>query len=440
MSRPAIRVENLGKRYRIGVEEEKHETLLGSIGSWFTAPVSNYRRLRDLSHFDDDEDRDDVLWALRDVSFEIHPGEVVGFIGRNGAGKSTLLKLLSRITYPTTGSIELIGRVSALLEVGTGFHQELTGRENVFLNGTILGMTKAEVGRKFDEIVEFSGVGKFIDTPVKRYSSGMKVRLGFAVAAHLEPDILVVDEVLAVGDIAFKKKCLGKMDEVSKSGRTVLYVSHEMSTVTNLCQRAYVLDGGRLVHQGPVQEAVEWYLDDMEVTDRDNLRLDEIDDDERGGDGRLRFTSAYLVDQRGRRTHAPTAGEPVDIVLEYEAEEDLPGVMFWVQIHNHLKVPVSVMHTRSHDTYYEIKKGTGRVRCRLPNLPLPNGAYQIKINAKDYVQKRMLDALKPALDFEVGMSTFYRSGFTPDAKHSTVLLEHAWTHEADAGAPLIQQP
>ncbi len=429
MARPAIRVENLGKRYRIGVEEEQHETLLGAMGSWFTAPISNYRRLRDLSHFEDDENRDDVLWALRDVSFEIHPGEVVGFIGRNGAGKSTLLKLLSRIAYPTTGHIELVGRVSSLLEVGTGFHQELTGRENVFLNGTILGMTKAEVASKFDEIVEFSGVGKFIDTPVKRYSSGMKVRLGFAVAAHLEPDILIVDEVLAVGDIAFKKKCLGKMDEVSKSGRTVLYVSHEMSTVTNLCQRAYVLSGGQIVHQGPVQEAVEWYLDDMEVLDRDNLRLDEVDENERGGDGRLRFTSAYLVDRRGRHTHAPTAGEPVEVVLEYEAQEDLPRVMFWLRIDNHLNVPVSVLHMRSHETYYDIQKGTGRVRCRIPNLPLPNGAYQIKIKAKDYVQGHMLDALESALEFEVSASTFFGSDYTPDINHSTVLMEHGWTHE-----------
>ncbi len=439
MPRPAIRVENLGKRYRIGVEEEQHETLLGAMGSWVTAPLSNYRRLRELSHFGDpDEERADVIWALRDVSFDIQPGEVVGFIGRNGAGKSTLLKLLSRIAYPTLGSIELVGRVSALLEVGTGFNGELTGRENVFLNGTILGMPKSEITRKFDEIIEFSGVGQFIDTPVKRYSSGMKVRLGFAVAAHLEPDILVVDEVLAVGDVAFKKKCLGKMDEVSQSGRTVLYVSHEMSTVTNLCQRAYVLDAGRIVYEGPVDEAVEWYLDDMEVIDRNNLRLDEIDAEDRGGDGRLRFTAAYLVNEKGRQTRAPMSGEPVDLVLEYEAEEDLPRVTVWFNIENHLGVPVSICHMRSHEETYHIRKGRGRIRCRLSKLPLPVGTYQIKPHAKDYLMRQKLDDVDAALEFEVGASTFFKSGYIPDIRYSTVLLDHEWAHEETVDEPVAQ--
>ncbi len=437
MARPALRVENLGKRYRIGVEDEKHETLVGALGSWVTGPLTNYRRLRDLSTFSD-EDGEDVIWALRDVSFEIQPGEVVGFIGRNGAGKSTLLKLLSRIAYPTTGHIELVGRVSSLLEVGTGFNTELTGRENVFLNGTILGMTKAEVAQKFDEIVEFSGVGKFIDTPVKRYSSGMKVRLGFAVAAHLEPDILIVDEVLAVGDVAFKKKCLGKMDEVSQSGRTVLYVSHEMSTVTNLCQRAYVMDAGRIVHEAPVQDAVEWYLDDMEVIDRDNLRLGEVAEEERVGDGRLRFTASYLENRKGHHTHAPISGDPVDIVLEYEAQEELPRVTFWVTISNHLGVPVAVCHMRSHDTYYHVREGRGRVRCHLPRLPLPNGTYQVKLDAKDYVRRKHLDSVEAALEFEVSASTFFASGYVPNASNSTVLMEHTWEHEEGVDAPVAQ--
>ncbi len=439
MSQLAIRVENLGKRYRIGLEEERHETLLGSMTSWLTSPVSNYRRLKDLSSFGAlDEERDDVIWAVRDMSFEIQRGEVVGFIGHNGAGKSTLLKLLSRIVYPTTGSIELHGRVSSLLEVGTGFHPELTGRENVFLNGTILGMTKAEVARKFDEIVEFSGVSKFIDTPVKRYSSGMKVRLGFAVAAHLEPDILVVDEVLAVGDIAFKKKCLGKMDEVSQSGRTVLYVSHEMSTVTNLCQRAYVLNGGRIVHEAPAQDAVEWYLSDMENTDRDNLRLGEIDDDARQGDGRLRFTSVYLVDRKGRLTHAPTAGETVEIVMEYESEEELPRVMFWFRIDNHLGVPVTVCHMRSHDLFYHIREGRGRIRCRIPRLPLPQGGYQIKITARDYVRNKGLDSVRGAIEFEVGASTFFSADYIPDISNTTALVDHSWEHEERIEDPIAQ--
>ena len=273
MTDTAIKVENLGKRYRLGVKADKQETLAGNAFSWLKSPLSNYRRLRSLSHFDDGETGDDVLWALKDVSFEVKQGEVLGIIGRNGAGKSTLLKILSRITPPTTGQITINGRVASLLEVGTGFHPELTGRENVYLNGTILGMTKAEVDRKFEEIVDFSGVEKFIDTPVKRYSSGMNVRLAFSVAAHLEPEILLIDEVLAVGDIAFQKKGLGKMDEVSKSGRTVLFVSHNMASVKSLCQNGILLKNGSILVQDSIIPVCNQYT--REILDRQ--RLDDHD-------------------------------------------------------------------------------------------------------------------------------------------------------------------
>lgn len=271
----AIKVENLGKRYRLGVKAHKQDTLVGTLAAWARSPLANYRRLRSLSHFESGDAGDDVLWALQDVSFEVKQGEVLGIIGRNGAGKSTLLKILSRITPPTTGQVDLNGRVASLLEVGTGFHPELTGRENVYLNGTILGMSKTEIDRKFDEIIEFSGVEKFIDTPVKRYSSGMNVRLAFAVAAHLEPEILLIDEVLAVGDIAFQKKCLGKMDEVSRSGRTVLFVSHNMASVKTLCQSGILLKNGSVVMQDDIVQVCTQYtkellstqtLDDREVS------------------------------------------------------------------------------------------------------------------------------------------------------------------------------
>lgn len=435
MSHVAIRAEGLGKRYRIGAADEQHETFGAAVGSWLKTPVKNFRRLRRLSTFGD-IDEADVVWALRDVAFEVKDGEVVGFIGHNGAGKSTLLKILSRITEPTTGHAEIRGRVSSLLEVGTGFNPELTGRENVFLNGTILGMTKGEVARKFDEIVAFSGVERFIDTPVKRYSSGMKVRLGFAVAAHLEPDVLIVDEVLAVGDFAFKKKCLGKMDEVSQSGRTVLYVSHELGTVTELCQRAYVLARGRVVHEGPAEEAVEWYLRDM-AAPTDSLRLGELDKTQRGGNGRVRFTAAYLEDKHGQRTITPVAGEPVDVVMEFEAREPLREVMFSLLIRNHFGTAVAMCHMRSREEVYEVPAGAGRVRCRIPRLPLPHGAYQVMFRAQDAVRKTLLDQLRVGLEFDVGASRFYPTAYTPEARFSAALLDYEWRQEGVGVGPLL---
>ena len=246
MSDIAIEVSNLSKRYRIGLKEEVHDTFIGSMTSWLKSPLSNYRRVHNLSSFSDDGKSDDIIWALKDVSFKINRGEVVGIIGKNGAGKSTLLKILSRITEPTSGEAVINGNVASLLEVGTGFHPELTGRDNIYLNGTILGMTRNEIDRKFDEIVSFSGIDRFIDTPVKRYSSGMYVRLAFSIASNLEPDILLIDEVLAVGDVEFQRKCLGKMDEVAKKGRTVLFVSHNMGSVGRLCKSALLIEDGEI--------------------------------------------------------------------------------------------------------------------------------------------------------------------------------------------------
>lgn len=258
MSNPIIRVNNLSKRYRIGAAEKGYKTFREVLVDGISAPFRNLGRLRSLTRFKNGDEAD-VIWALKDVSFEVSEGEVLGIIGRNGAGKTTILKILSRITEPTSGYAELHGRVSSLLEVGTGFHPELTGRENIFLNGAILGMRKKEIEQKFDDIVDFAEIEKFLDTPVKRYSSGMYVRLAFAIAAHLEPEILLVDEVLAVGDIAFQKKCLGKMEEVAKGGRTVLFISHNMGAIRSLCQSAIWLDNGQIVKKGPVDEVVRDY-------------------------------------------------------------------------------------------------------------------------------------------------------------------------------------
>ena len=263
----AIEVANISKIYRIGTKDEMRDNFAQTVFDFFKNPFKNYKKYRSLYKFDDVQMTGDascqpsnIIWAVKDVSFNVKNGEVVGIIGRNGAGKSTLLKILCRITDPTSGRAQIRGRVSSLLEVGTGFHPELTGRENVYLNGTVLGMKKAEIKRKFDEIVEFSGVKKFIDTPVKRYSSGMKVRLAFSVAAHLEPELLIVDEVLAVGDADFQRKCLDKMQNVGQQGRTVLFVSHNMAAISRLCQRAILLEEGRITDDGPAHQVVASYM------------------------------------------------------------------------------------------------------------------------------------------------------------------------------------
>ena len=261
MSDRAIKVENISKRYRIGLKEEMVDTFVGAMGSILKNPFGNLKRIKKLTSFNENnENSDDIIWALKDVSFEVKKGEVIGIIGANGSGKSTLLKILAQITHPTSGKVELQGRVASLLEVGTGFHPELSGRENIYLNGTILGMTKKEIDFKLDEIIEFSGIGKFIDTPVKKYSSGMGVRLAFSVAAHLDPEILLIDEVLAVGDAEFQKKCLGKMDEVARQGRTVLFVSHRMSAVKTLCERGVLLSQGQLLFDGNITETIRTYI------------------------------------------------------------------------------------------------------------------------------------------------------------------------------------
>jgi lipopolysaccharide transport system ATP-binding protein len=252
-----IKVEGLSKRYRIGLKEEMHDSLASSITAFLKSPFKSFKKLKNLSSFE--AEGEDIFWALKNISFEVKKGDALAIVGMNGAGKSTLLKILSRITEPTTGEISIKGRVASLLEVGTGFHSDLTGRENIFLNGTILGMTRKEINQKMDEIIEFSGVQKFIDTPVKRYSSGMRVRLAFSVAAHLDPEILIIDEVLAVGDYEFQNKCIGKMQDVAKGGKTILFVSHNMAAISQLCTRAILLKQGEKIADGSVNEIIDAY-------------------------------------------------------------------------------------------------------------------------------------------------------------------------------------
>ena len=314
---PAIRVEKLGKSYRLGGRGAKYKALRDILTDAAAAPFRALRSAVERGHRP--KPPAETIWALRDVSFEISPGEVVGIIGRNGAGKSTLLKILSRITDPTTGRASIAGRVGSLLEVGTGFHPELTGAENIYLNGVILGMRRREIGRKFDEIVSFAGVEKFVDTPVKHYSSGMYLRLAFSVAAHLEPEIMLVDEVLAVGDSTFQRKCLDKMEDVGKQGRTVLFVSHNMPAITRLCPRTILLDAGGVTADGPSHQVVSVYLSSGVGT---TAAREWRDSESAPGNGVARLRSVRVVAEDGRTCDAVDIRQPVGIEMIFDVLEE----------------------------------------------------------------------------------------------------------------------
>ncbi len=389
MSELAIRVENLGKRYKIGLAPERYRTLRDSLAQGARSP---FRRLTGATRRASNSSNTDgagMIWALQDVSFDVTKGQVLGIIGRNGAGKSTLLKILSRVTEPTQGYAEIHGRVGSLLEVGTGFHPELTGRENIYMNGAILGMKRSEIERKFEEIVAFSEVEKFIDTPVKRYSSGMYLRLAFAVAAHLEPEILVVDEVLAVGDAEFQRKCLGKMSDVAHEGRTVLFVSHNMSAVLRLTEEAIVLNKGQMVMRAATPAAVDYYLSSGYSQTGERIWMgDEIPADARP----FCPVAMRVVDQRGKKVDIVRSTEPACVEIEYTLEAPISG----------LRVGVYLMSTRGEQVFtsfdtddpelYEryATRPAGRFvsRFTIPADYLNEGRYVLGVNASAYRVKR----------------------------------------------------
>jgi homopolymeric O-antigen transport system ATP-binding protein len=364
-----IRCEQLSKRYRIG-ERESYKALRDVISDAAGAP---FRRIRSAlsngnghSVANGQSGMGNWFWALDDVSFEVQAGEVVGIIGRNGAGKSTLLKILSRITKPTRGHAEIKGRVGSLLEVGTGFHPELTGRENIFLNGAILGMRKAEIERKFDEIVEFAEIQNFIDTPVKRYSSGMYVRLAFAVAAHMETEVLLIDEVLAVGDIAFQKKCLGRMDQVARDGRTVIFVSHDMNAIQVLCQKAIHLDHGKIVGMGRASEQVVNYLS----AKSNKTGICE--------DNPIRLANTLEIRQFEFSPNPVASGEPVDFVINLSAVEEIRLDELAVLIYTSLGSRAAIIDLRNPDRTYRLNgSGVQSIAGRIKSLPLVEGDYRI---------------------------------------------------------------
>jgi lipopolysaccharide transport system ATP-binding protein len=435
-----IKAENISKRYRIGLKEKMHDSIGAAMIDFVKSPWKNYKKYRSLYRFDENapppqdlqngmDPESDIIWALRDVSFEVQRGDVVGIVGRNGSGKSTLLKILSRITDPTYGRAEFRGKLTSLLEVGTGFHPELSGRENVYLNGSILGMTKKEVDRKFDAIVEFSDIGKFIDTPVKRYSSGMRVRLAFSVAAHLEPDILLVDEVLAVGDAQFQKKCLGRMKQIGEGGRTVLFVSHNMAAVSALCTSCIHLQAGQLVNNGPTQSVVQKYMQSLQ-------ELSEVpiaDREDRRGDGSVKLQDVWVEDELGQRVDTVSCSDKMSFHLTYKAQQPERDLKFRFSILNDLEERVLSFDTRYAQFTVDHATANGQIRCDVDRpIALMPGRYYL--SAVIWSNNKLADNIQMAINFDVLEADFYKTGKLPSQDSwPMVLMDHRWSHTNSGG-------
>jgi lipopolysaccharide transport system ATP-binding protein len=408
----AIVVEGLSKQYTIG--KVLHETMIRErLISLLTRPFQRRAVATD------------TLWALRDVTFRVDEGEVVGIIGRNGAGKSTLLKILSKITFPTTGRVRTRGRLASLLEVGIGFHEELTGRENIFLNGSILGMKKKEVEARFDRIVEFAGVERFIETQIKRYSSGMRLRLGFAVAAHLDPDVLLVDEVLAVGDVGFQKKCLNTMNDLQRGGRTILFVSHNMAALENLCSRGIWIDAGRVVQDGDAKEVIRAYMATFAPSGRAITDLRDVSP--RAGTGEIRFTGVEILEPTGATKTMTFTGDAVTIRFRYRASQLIPGLSVGFRLDSELGTLV----TRSSSAFcgVEIRRvlpGDGFLDVHLDALNLMPARYHVSLQLVG-VPGHLYDGLEHCVQLEVLASDAYGSGQRLDHRHGIVFFPQRWT-------------
>ncbi|MEO5858727.1 MAG: ABC transporter ATP-binding protein [Pyrinomonadaceae bacterium] len=412
--KPIIKVENLGKQYKVGSRSTPYTTLRETIHNVVRSPKAIL--------FKPKQNEDDLFWALRDVSFEVMPGEILGIIGSNGAGKSTLLKILARVTEPTRGRVELRGRTNCLLEVGTGFHQELTGRENIFVNGAILGLKKVEIKNLFDEIVAFAEIERFLDTPVKHYSSGMYMRLAFSVAAHLNPDILIIDEVLSVGDAQFQTKSLGKVQDVAESGRTVIFVSHNTAAVENLCRRGVVLREGRVSFVGSQTDAISHYLDDVGTSLGSDLRHNP----HRSGSGEIRVTSIEIFDLNGRPLSNVLSGQDIEIHFRYETSPNYSraNVVMGFMVRTSWDVPVFLQHNRLTRDDWDHLPPSGSFVCRIRKLPLPPASYRLGISVMcegDY-----LDRVDDAGELNVIEGDFFGSGEVPPITHGCCLVNGEW--------------
>jgi lipopolysaccharide transport system ATP-binding protein len=431
MNDTAIRVNDIGKQYRIGSQRKSYETLRDSLTRALYAPFRvAASALAGKYSKEDSKVSSNYIWALRGVSFDVKRGEVIGIIGPNGAGKSTLLKILSRITKPTEGRADIYGSVGSLLEVGTGFNPELTGRENIYLNGAILGMKRTEIAQKFSEIVEFSDIEKFLDTPVKRYSSGMQMRLAFSVAAHLDPGVLLVDEVLAVGDAAFQKKCLGKMNEIARSGRTVLFVSHNMGAVRNLCSRAILIKKGQIqIDDDDVESVIQEYLSSgVSIASSDAIDLSSCED--RSGNGRVRIVgfSAQVSDLHGT---IPQTGSDTDLIIDYVVEDGHPLVKLAAGIRVIDAFGNSIFGCTTSMNYCDFYNvlPRGKIICLIKKLPLIPGEYKVELFLKD--DHGLADMLTGVTGFTVIDSGNNIVSYMPSRRWGNIVVSQKWELRPD---------
>lgn len=418
MSDIAVHIENLGKRYRIAGPNAMHDSLRESLAAALHKPYQALRSGR--------TQRPRMLWALQEVGFDVGWGEVLGIIGRNGAGKSTLLKILSRVTYPTTGRVQLYGRVGSLLEVGTGFHAELTGRENIYLNGAILGMRKTEIRRKFDAIVDFAEIERFLDTPVKRYSSGMYMRLAFAVAAHLDPEILIIDEVLAVGDAAFQKKCLEQMDSAARAGRTILFVSHNMAAVKALCDRVLWVEHGRVVGEGAPASVVQHYLESDIQSGTTPLEQRE----DRSGDGSARIVSLTIESADGDAIIRPRSR--LLIRVGYRSDRPVKYPQFLLTICDHLDSGLFILHSEFANRLPETLPPEGVVTCQTDPINVTPG--HCIVHAELLKGNVRADFVPRACNFDVENDDVFGTGMVPPREWVRYILDQQWRLEADGAS------
>lgn len=420
MSKTVIKVENLSKLYRLG--EVGTGTVSHDLNRWWAklrGKEDPYAKVGQTNDRSAKAEKDEHIWALQDINFELKQGELLGIIGKNGAGKSTLLKLLSRITSPTSGSIKTKGRIASLLEVGTGFHPEMTGRENVYLNGTILGMTRREIDAKFEEIMDFAGCLKYADTPVKRYSSGMKVRLGFAVAAFLEPEILVVDEVLAVGDAEFQKKAIGKMQDISSGGgRTVLFVSHNMASVKSLCTRGVVMNNGTLAFKGTAEESVNYYLSLNKKDDRVDLKQRK----DRKGNGDLMFEKV-IIKNNGNQNQSLQSGCNAAFDIYFKTRKIVDNVIFRFAVLDSNETVQFICNNKHSSEPIKRISEDGKITLRINRLPLTEGTYYYDLSVRS--KEGFLDLVSNAGSFRVEAGDFFGTGKLPTSK-SSILVENQW--------------